>query len=101
MSAGVVPASARFEFRLRPDAKSRIERAAELLHESVSDFARSAVEQRAEEVLRQHGLITVVPTEYFDRLLAALDEPPTIDPVLHRAAQRRQKMIEQQQLQVR
>jgi len=101
MSTAVGSASARFEFRLRPDVKSRIELAAQLLHESASDFARSAVEQRAEEVLRRHGLITVVPTEYFDRLLAALDEPPTIDPVLHRAAQRHRTMTEQQQLQVR
>jgi uncharacterized protein (DUF1778 family) len=98
MSTGAVPVSARFEFRLRPDAKSRIERAAELLHESVSDFARTAAEQRAEEVLRQHGLVTVVPTEYFDHLLAALDEPPKIDPVLRRAADRRRKMIKNQEL---
>jgi hypothetical protein len=56
-----IAASARFEFRLRPEAKSRIEQAAQLVHESTSDFARTAAEERANRVLQEHMLATIVP----------------------------------------
>ena len=46
-------ASARLEFRVRPDTKSMIERAAELMHEPVSEFARTAAEEKAERVIRE------------------------------------------------
>ncbi len=68
-------ASARFEFRLRPEAKSRIEQAAELVHESTSDFARTAAEERADQVLQAHLAATVVPAAFFEDLPKALDEP--------------------------
>src|SRR5262245_60028825 len=68
-STVTIAASARFEFRLRPEAKSRIERAAELVHESTSDFARTAAEERADRVLQEHMLATIVPAEFFDQLL--------------------------------
>jgi uncharacterized protein (DUF1778 family) len=88
MSAAAVPASSRFEFRLRPDAKNRIERAAALVHETASDFARTATEERADHVLRDHDLITPVTDEFFEDLLAALDEPPAANPALRSAAKR-------------
>ncbi len=87
-------ASARFEFRLRPDAKSRIERAAELVRESASDFARTAVEERANQVLRDHDMITVLPGSFFDDLLVALDEPGTPNQALADAARRLPQVVE-------
>jgi uncharacterized protein (DUF1778 family) len=87
--------SARFEFRLRADAKRRIELAAELLHESASDFARTAAEDRAERVLREHMLTTVVPAEYFDDLLRALDAPAKPNETLKEAARRARTAVEQ------
>ena len=71
----MVGAVARFEFRLRQEAKERIEYAASLVHQTASDFARTAVEDRAEQVLREQALVTTVPADFFDSLLAALDEP--------------------------
>lgn len=44
-------ATARLELRVRPDTKSRLERAAALAQVPVSDFVRSAAEDRAEQVL--------------------------------------------------
>lgn len=44
-------ASHRFEFRIRQESKQRIEHAANLVHESTSDFVRAAAERRADEVL--------------------------------------------------
>ena len=94
MSTSAVPSSARFEFRLRPDAKRRIERAAEIAHESVSDFARTAVEERADHVLREYDLVTPVPADFFDEMLAALDHPPVANKALRKAARRGQGIVE-------
>jgi uncharacterized protein (DUF1778 family) len=77
--------STRFEFRVRPESKQRIEHAANLMHESTSDFVRAAAERRADEVLLDHDAITIVPADYFDQLLSALDEPPQPNPALARA----------------
>jgi uncharacterized protein (DUF1778 family) len=81
-------ASARFEFRLRPDVKERIEYAAQLVRESVSDFARAAAEARAEQVLHEHSLTTTVPAAFFDSLLEALDSPSRPNDALTRASRR-------------
>lgn len=81
-------ASHRFEFRIQPDSKQRIEHAANLVHESTSDFVRAAAEQRADEVLLEHDVVTVVPAGFFDDLLSALDVDPQPSPALARAAKR-------------
>ena len=81
-------ASARLEFRVRPERKSLIERAAGLMHEPVGEFARTAAEERAERVIREHEATTTVPAEFFDDLLDALDAAPRANPALARAAQR-------------
>jgi len=86
-------ASARLEFRVRPDKKSLIERAAELAHEPVSEFARAAAEEKAEQVLREHEATTSVPAEFFDELLAALDAPAAPSAALARAAQRAHETV--------
>jgi uncharacterized protein (DUF1778 family) len=88
------PTSARFEFRIPPEAKRRIEHAAELVHESASDFARTAAVHRAETVLREHDAITIVPADYFDQLHAALDEKPRPSPALKRAGQRARRTVQ-------
>ncbi len=81
-------ATARLEVRLQPDSKARLERAAELAHVPVSDFVRSAAEERAEQVLREHDAQTTVPAGFFDDLLAALDAPAQANDALARAAER-------------
>lgn len=86
-------ATARLEVRLQPDSKARLERAAELTHVPVSDFVRSAVEERAEQVLRDHDDQTTVPATFFDDLLAALDAPAEANGALTRAAQRAQHVV--------
>ncbi len=81
-------ASARLEFRIRPERKTIIERAAELVREPVGEFVRSAAEEKTDRVIREHESTTVVPPEFFDDLLAALDTAPTPNARLARAAQR-------------
>jgi uncharacterized protein (DUF1778 family) len=86
-------ASARLEFRVRPERKSRIERAAELVHEPVSEFARTAAEEKAERIIREHEATTTVPAGFFDDLLDALDAAPRANAALVRAAQRARETI--------
>jgi uncharacterized protein (DUF1778 family) len=80
--------STRLEFRIRSDTKRRIEHAASLVGESVSDFARSASEQRAEQVLLDNDAITIVPADFFDQLMDALEDEPMPNAPLARAASR-------------
>lgn len=64
----------RIEARLSPDERVRIERAAATAGSSVSAFVVEAAVERADAVLAA-ATTTLVPAEYFDALLAALDEP--------------------------
>lgn len=80
--------SARLEFRVRPDRKSLIERAAALMHEPVSEFVRGAAEEKADRIIREYEATTTVPAEFFDEMLAALDAPASPNAALTRAAER-------------
>ena len=80
-------ATARVEFRVRPETRERIERAAELVQVPVSEFVRAAAEERADEVLRAERE-TVVPATFFDDMLAALTAPPVPNEPTRRAARR-------------
>jgi uncharacterized protein (DUF1778 family) len=86
-------ATARFEFRVSPEAKARIEDAATMVHQAASDFARTAAIERAEEVLRRHARVTVLSSAFFDELLLALDEPARPNQVLAQAAQRAREVV--------
>jgi uncharacterized protein (DUF1778 family) len=77
----------RVEARVSPDQRERIERAAAFAGESMSTFMVSAAVQRADEVIAERSA-TVVPADYFDQLLAALDEPPEKAPRLAAAAKK-------------
>jgi uncharacterized protein (DUF1778 family) len=79
--------SARFEFRVDPDSKTDIEKAAAATGETASDFARRAAVERAHAVLQQQR-VTVVPSDFFDSLMQELDAPVKPD-VKVRAAVRR------------
>ncbi len=84
--------TARFEFRVAPDVKERIEAAAALAQEPASDFVRAAAVERAEAVLRRSE-VTLVPPDFFDLLtnqLAAPDEP---DPRFAQAARRARDVL--------
>jgi uncharacterized protein (DUF1778 family) len=81
-------ATARLEFRVTPDDRALIERAAHLEGEPVTAFARAAAAERAARVLRDHEATTTVPPEFFEQLIAALDAPARPSPALAEAAAR-------------
>lgn len=81
-------ANARIEVRVSPAVKARIEYAARLDDTSVSNFILAAAQERAEDVVRQHQTHTSVPAEFFDSLIAALDEPAEANDAMVRAIRR-------------
>ena len=85
--------TARIELRAEPEREEKIREAARLSNQSVSSFVLDAASERAEEVL-QAATTTTVPADYFDRLHRALDEPPTPDPALQRAARGARRVIQ-------
>jgi uncharacterized protein (DUF1778 family) len=82
----MAPKSDRIEARLSPDERARILRAAGFRGLSVSSFIVAAAVEKADEVISEQT-VTMVPPDYFDQLLQALDEPEAA-PALERAAQR-------------
>lgn len=62
----------RIELRVDQESVDLIARAAELVHEPVSEFVRRAAADRAGQVLAREQT-TVMPAAQFDALLASLD----------------------------
>jgi len=77
--------TARIELRAAPARERRIRYAAELARQSVSAFVLDAASDRAEQVIASSSA-TVVPSEFFDELWAALDSPPQPNAALKRRA---------------
>lgn len=71
--------------RIDPARMARIRYASALRSTTVSAFIVDAAYQKAEAVIDEHRT-TLVPSDYFDRLIAALDEPPRVIPELATAA---------------
>lgn len=86
-------ASARLEFRLPDESKARMERAAEIARVPLSDFVRTAAEERTEAILREHDAAVTVPAAYFDDLLAALDAPAKVNKNLANAFRRSRELV--------
>jgi uncharacterized protein (DUF1778 family) len=78
--------SERLEARVSPEQRARLEWAARITGTSISTFVVDAAIERAEGLVAAQ-MSTTVPAEYFDRLVAALDEPDRA-PTLTKAARR-------------
>ena len=77
--------TARIELRSTPEREVRIRHAAELARQSLSAFILDAASERAEDVIASASS-TTVPSDFFDRLWAALDAPPGANDGLRRRA---------------
>lgn len=82
-----VAMTSRLELRLPEETKTRLAIAAAAAEESISEFVRAAAEQRADMVLGRDER-TIVPPDFFDALLTALDEPAEPNEALRRSAAR-------------
>lgn len=81
----------RIEARLSRSERRRIDKAAALEGQSLSSFMVAAAAEKAEQVIAAQTT-TVVPTEYFDRLVSAIDRADPA-PRLARAAKRALRRI--------
>jgi uncharacterized protein (DUF1778 family) len=78
-------AAPRLNFRVRPETEQRLRAAAAVSDQSLTDFVISAAEERAADVLATH---TLVPADYFEQLVKALDAPVSHNEALRELAQR-------------
>jgi uncharacterized protein (DUF1778 family) len=86
-------ATDRLEVRVAPAKKARIAHAAKLLNVSVSEFALAAAEKEADAVLAEHSATTVVPDDFFEEMLVALDEPTAANARLLNAMARARETV--------
>ncbi len=87
--------SARMEFRLPPERKEEIERAALVQNRSLTDFAIAALTDAARKVLAEqerHAHIQLSNRDR-DRFLAELDADPTPNAALMAAARRHRQRV--------
>ena len=77
-------ASERIELRLQPSQKATLARAAAVAGVKVAELIRDSALDRAEAVLAAQTS-TVLPADYFDQLLDALDRPGEANQALREA----------------
>lgn len=77
----------RFSFRVEPEKKQVIERAAALRGLTLTDFAILTLYREAQEILRSEDVVVLLDEDR-DAFLAALDNPPAPTPKAIRAAKR-------------
>lgn len=80
------------DFRLDPEHKALIERAAAYAGETVTGFAVSTLVREARRVLEEHEVTTLSDLDR-DRFLDLLDHPPAPTEALRSAARRHREVI--------
>ena len=75
-----------FNFRIKPEDRGLIERAATITGKTRTDFVLEAARRAAEEALLDRTVFTVSPAAYV-AFLARLDEPPKPSERLRRTMQ--------------
>lgn len=83
---------ARLDFRIRPDLKDRIEKAANVSGRTVTDFAVSTLVDMADEVLERHNVAQLSNRDR-DVFLRILDRDATPNAKLLRAGKTHKKLI--------
>lgn len=79
--------TARIEVRTDPGQEALLKQAASLTNQTLTGFILDAAARRAEQVVAEANT-TVVPSEFFDQLLDALDRPSVANDALRKAARR-------------
>jgi uncharacterized protein (DUF1778 family) len=79
--------AARLDVRLNPETKEKIEQAAVISHQTMTDFVVASLVRASEEALRRQQIIQFSNRDR-DRFLAALDASVSPNAALRKAAQR-------------
>ncbi len=86
-------AKERVDFRLEPEHRALIERAAAYQGETVTGYAVSTLVREAQRVVREHEVVTLSEADR-DRFLELLENPPEPTEALRRAARLNQALID-------
>jgi uncharacterized protein (DUF1778 family) len=87
-------ATEQLEFWVTLSERDRMMRAAELVGESVTSFARTATQERADRIIGEYEATTTVPADFFDAMMAALDKPDRSVASLTVAAERWRAVVD-------
>ena len=79
--------AARLDIRLNPQAKEKIEQAAAVSHQSITDFVVTSLLRASDEALERQKLIQLTNRDR-DRFLAALEADVRPNRALRKAAER-------------
>ena len=79
--------TARLDVRLNPQAKEKIEQAAVVSHQTVTDFVVTSLLRASDEALRHHDTIRLTNRDR-DLFLAALDANVRPNRALHKAVEK-------------
>ncbi|WP_415937974.1 DUF1778 domain-containing protein [Streptomyces sp. 039-1] len=82
----------RLEIRIPEEDKRLIERAAQASSATTSGFVLQALRQAAQDVLRREQ-VTVVPPDFYEAMVASLNEPDEANEALSKAAVRAREII--------
>ncbi|WP_336195540.1 DUF1778 domain-containing protein [Hafnia paralvei] len=77
----------RIDLRLTDDDKSKIEEAAAMTNQTITQFMVASAAERAEEVIEQHRRL-VLNDESWNLVMNAISNPPAPNSRLKRAAKR-------------
>jgi uncharacterized protein (DUF1778 family) len=84
----------RMHFRMSPDVKQKVEKAALLSGQTLTDFAVSVLAQSADAILERHYATTLSDRDR-DLFLEMLDNPPAPNAALRRAAERYRRLTQE------
>ncbi|MQS07947.1 DUF1778 domain-containing protein [Streptomyces alkaliphilus] len=86
------PETTRLEIRIPVEVKRMIERAASACHLTMSAFILQTMKQAAEDVMARDR-VTVIPPDFYEAMMAALENPAESDESLAEAARRRREIV--------
>jgi uncharacterized protein (DUF1778 family) len=92
MARSVVEESSRIDFRIKPEDKATLNRAADLMGIGLTAFIRQQALVAAQEVIDQRSRLILSERDAL-KLLDILDNPPEPSPLLREAARRLPKDI--------
>jgi uncharacterized protein (DUF1778 family) len=82
--------AARLDVRLDPEAKEKIEQAAVVSHQTITDFVVTSLLRASDEALQRRQIIRLTERDR-DRFLTALDANTRPNKALRKAAERSQR----------
>lgn len=82
----------RITARVTEDLQERVVEAAALTGRTVTDFVTAAIQEKADEVIREQYVLELSERD-MEKLLAAIENPPPANDAMRRAIESRRKLL--------